>query len=51
MKKEYILPELEVVRYRLIDVILTSPTDTVPIQDGGDEPDPNDPELPELPDL
>ena len=35
MKKEYISPELDVVRFRLVDVLVGSPTDSVPIQDGG----------------
>lgn len=46
MRKEYISPELEVVRYTLVDVLTPSITDSIPIQDGGgDLPDPDDPEL------
>ena len=37
MKKEYIFPEMEMVRFSLVDVLIGSPTDSVPIQDGGGE--------------
>lgn len=34
MKKEYIAPELELVRYRLLDAILSSPTENLGSQIG-----------------
>lgn len=49
MKKIYISPDAEVIRFRLIDAIMNSPTeDIVPSQGGGELPDPSDGELDDL---
>ena len=44
MRRKYLVPDIEITRYRLIDAILSSPTEgTVPIEGNKPElPDPSE---------
>ena len=51
MKTKYSTPELDVVKFTLRDVILSSPTEGSIPEQGGSMPDIDDPDLPDIPDL